>query len=427
MIGITLLLKLAEERRADILLRLPAKFFEAEEREFYRLLLAYYRKYRVLPPKEYLQKFYSLIEDYGHPLEYYIDVVKRRYFTKKLRNLKVTSIDEENVESVLSDLVMEYNKISSQLNPSVLSEGFNEKLFQMIEKLRRAQVIGLLGYSTGYPTIDEGTGGYIPGTLFVYVARMKMGKTMYLLNSLLKRLQAGEKCLFISMEMPFETIMKRLLAIQFKNPNFIRQDRLVSSFIDKELKEWSYSFVFVNGTTITNYKEIRSLIDIHKPHLVFIDGAYLLPLGYNARSEWERITTIVRDLNNIALDTNVPIVCTWQFNRQAVRFKDDAVEYIAYTDALAQSATTIVSIVDTDQYAKKKMNVIAVREGKGGSCLVHWDWTNLNFDECQEKVIEESDYMKELGFEGEIEDIYLQGYSSVGISSPEELGLEVVE
>lgn len=425
MIGITLLLKLAEEKRADILLRLPVKFFEAEERELYKLLIGYYRRYRVLPPKSYLSKFWEIVEDDGHPLEYYIDSVKRRYLTKKLKKLKTVSIEDDNVESVLNDLLLDYSKISSQLNPSVLSEGFNEKLMQMIEKLRQAQVCGLLGYSTGYPTIDEGTGGYIPGTIFVYVARMKMGKTMYLLNSMLKRLQAGEKCLFISMEMPFETIMKRLLAIQFKNPNFIRQDRLVSSFIDKELVKWNYNFVFVNGTTITNYKEIKSLIDIHKPQLVFIDGAYLLPLGYAAKSEWERITTIVRDLNNIALDVNCPIICTWQFNRQAVRFKDDAVEYIAYTDALAQSATSIVSIVDTDQYAKKKMNVIAVREGKGGSCFVHWDWTTLNFDECHEKV-DEPEALRDLGFEGELDDIY-QYERYIGVTNPEEVGLEEID
>lgn len=394
MLGLHFLYKVLKERRADQLLKIPSEWYIGAERKEYRKIMKYLSKYNQLPPPPSSQP----IDYEDHTFEYFYNSLRGRYLLRLLQNLKTVEANEENVDVVLSEFFRQYeeNMMRGDGIFVVTPENFGEKVFQSIEEMRRKKVAGLLGYPTGYPSLDIVTGGYVRGDLFVYVARMKMGKTMYVLNSVLNLLKNNISVLFISMEMPFESVSRRLLALHFKNPNFILQSRIVSSFIDKQIKEVSFPFYYVNGAIFSDIVDIVSLMNVYKPDVVVIDGAYLLPLRANSKSEWERATIIVRSLRNIALKSGVPFIATYQLNRQAVRAKEVETEHIAYTDAIAQSASVVIGIAKGDDEKKKKFKILANREGPSDIQIeVNWDWQNLDFSETG--VVEEIDEIDEFG------------------------------
>lgn len=399
MIGFHYIYKVLTEKRSDYLVKTPAEWFIGQEKREFKKVVSYLSKYGQLPPPPA-----SPPDEYeDHPIDYFYIALRKRYLKKLVDVLRFSEISEENIEEFILNFVKEYEKTTSyQTSDFVITpKELPTKTFETIEFIRRNKVAGLLGYSTGYPSLDLLTGGYIKGDLFVFVARMKMGKTMYLLNSVLNMLRENISCLFISMEMSFSSVIRRLLSLEFKNPNFIVQNRIVSSFMDQKIKSISYPFFYVNGSILSDIVDILSLINVYKPDVVLIDGAYLLPIKSSLKTEWERATSIIRGLRNIALKTNLPVIITYQLNRQSIKAKEVGTEHISFTDAVGQSASVVVAIVNSEDPDKKKFAVIANREGPADVAIeVNWDWIQLNFNETstitRESIdIEDVEYAEE--------------------------------
>jgi len=384
MIGLYFLYKILKTGNADFLLRVPPKWFLlGEEKKEYKKIKKYIKDYGKLPPPPS-----SLPAGYeDHPLEYFFDRLKKRYCNRLISKIKAEEIPEEKIEKYLMWIEKEITELTAMqsLSYMITPDEFTSFALKTVDALRKNKICGLLGYPSGYPSLDFNTGGFISGDLFVYVARMKTGKTMYMLNSL-RKLAKEHTCMFISMEMPLQSIQKRLLALELKTPNFVSQNRIIPSFLDKKIKELNLNIYLVNGASLKDISDIYSLISFYSPEIVFIDGAYLLNAG-SFRSEWEKATHIVRELRLMALKTNTAFVATYQLNRQAVKSKDVEVEHIAFTDAIAQSASAVIGIVNSDNSNEKEFVILCNREGRDKIKIkVNWDWQNMNFEEIGEDI-----------------------------------------
>ena len=79
---------------------------------------------------------------------------------------------------------------------------------------RQAQSPGPTGTPTGYPELDQHTGGLQPGELIVLAARPAMGKTTLAMNLVEQVAAAGQPVLVFSLEMATDSLMLRSLAAQ---------------------------------------------------------------------------------------------------------------------------------------------------------------------------------------------------------------------
>ena len=90
---------------------------------------------------------------------------------------------------------------------------------------------------------------------------------------------------------------------------------------------------------------LNSKIDQYKPDIMFVDGIYLLSDQHKSTSDHTRVMNISRDLRSMVLGTKVPLISTMQANRKAAGHGDANLDEIAYSDALAQDATTAARVI----------------------------------------------------------------------------------
>ena len=116
-----------------------------------------------------------------------------------------------NVESKIMDLS---NKSKFKQEPINLSDGLRE----YIEELR-LNPVEQTGLSTGYPILDKQIDGLIPGTLTIFCARKKMGKSALLTNIAVNSAYVlQEPVLYVDTELSFKEWRTRALAIISRVP-----------------------------------------------------------------------------------------------------------------------------------------------------------------------------------------------------------------
>jgi len=390
MIGLHFLYKVLKEGRADYLLKVPSRWYlTTEEKKELKRIKNYILKYHKLPsPPDEIPVGYN-----DETLDYYIDALRNRYCVYLLQIVKLKPITEETAEKLLRFLYSEitnlYTKASSD---SVIDEKeLPREIDSVITQMRLNKVAGILGFPTGYSLIDRNVGGLIRGEVIVFVARLKIGKTMYLLN-IARKVARERKAMFISMEMPIRSIIKRLVALETGTSVFTDTTRLPSSFLDEAYKKINLNLILVNGANLRGLDDLYSIIQFYKPEIVFIDGAYLFQFD-SYRSEWERAKNTIELLRKLALNLDVALAVTWQLSRAYAKQKDkERVEdyHIAYSDAVAQSATAVIAITQTQDNRLRKFTILCNREGETGEFLAHWDWINMNFEETKSDMLIET-------------------------------------
>jgi hypothetical protein len=91
---------------------------------------------------------------------------------------------------------------------------------------------------------------------------------------------------------------------------------------------------------------LDSKIDKYRPDVMFVDGMYLLSDSRKSASDHVRVMNISRDLRQLVLYRNTPVIATMQANRKAAGHNDANLDEIAYSDALAQDATIAARVIN---------------------------------------------------------------------------------
>lgn len=198
------------------------------------------------------------------------------------------------------------------------------------------------------PQLDRNTGGIVQGDLVYLIGRLGTGKTTFALWVLTKWLQRGRRILMVSNENRADDVVAKIDSyiggfnpINKRTVGWSEDDmrRLEAvSYIAKHME----GEVFIPNRPVQDTKELTSLIYTYKPDLVMVDGIYLMN-GASGDTQWEKITSISRELKRIAQGEGCPVMGIHQANRNAIG-KRIEVEHVAYADALAQDGDLLLGI-----------------------------------------------------------------------------------
>lgn len=145
------------------------------------------------------------------------------------------------------------------------------------------------GIMTGLKYFDDATMGLRAGELIVIAAPSNYGKTMVALNmGVSAAVTSNKKTLIISMEMPAVEVGQR--AYNMTDDHEALMENLI---IQTELR--------------VNTKHIMVMIERHKPDLLILDHIQFLA-NQEQGSEYERITTAVANLKNVAMTKMIPVI-----------------------------------------------------------------------------------------------------------------------
>lgn len=161
--------------------------------------------------------------------------------------------------------------------------------------------------------------------LVMVAGRPSMGKTAVLLNLLNDLgIDANNECLFFSVEMSKESLMKRLLALRSNIPllsmrNGKIQDAEWSSFITAS-ESISKSKIYIDDSAGISVQEIRRRCEKHQNKspavkYVFVDYFQILNSENKHENRRDEATYILNQLSQMAKELNVIVIVAGQLNR----------------------------------------------------------------------------------------------------------------
>lgn len=200
--------------------------------------------------------------------------------------------------------------------------------------------------------------------------------------------------LFVSMEMMVPVVANRLTAMHSGlNLTHLNKATLSSKSFNKmrddlvALQTHKSALYLMDGNLTATVDDVWSTASQLKPALIVIDGGYLLGHSNNRLDRFNRVAENTRLLKNqVATDLNTPVVCSWQFSRQAVKKKveDTGLEDIGFSDEIGQLSSIVLGLFEQESVEtlnRRRVDIMKGRGGEKGHFDIYWDFYRCHFGE----------------------------------------------
>lgn len=273
--------------------------------------------------------------------DFYINQV--RSFSEQRHVLQLTKDFLEKVNAkpaMYSDYFTEFNKETS-LAVGRSKDGFS-RAYKVLQGFSdagdfwtsynsREQLVNegkdpFPGFRTGYKRLDGVIGGFERGTITTVGARSSSGKTTFVINLIMNlfRRYPHLKIGFFTLEMPNQRIIEKLLCTM-AGVHFGKYSDAKLSPVDKDqlevsietLKGWDLRLFDKPGLKISQAKNtIRREVIVNSVDIFFIDYLTRIRPDSPGQSRHHEIDQLTKGLQDIAIETNKPIIMLSQLNRQ---------------------------------------------------------------------------------------------------------------
>jgi replicative DNA helicase len=264
-------------------------------------------------------------------------------------------------------------------------------------KARKAEERWFYGIHTGFPTLDELTGGFKAPNFILFVGEPKRGKSLYsLVSARAANEQSNKKVLYISFEMGVDEVATRYdalsshLGVNALNNGDLSDRQLNHLHQELRLRQNKNPFIISEDQhRLTTPSAIRAKIIEHKPDIVFVDGLYMMRADETRRvlDERETLTQVTRACKFMAQELNITFVGTTQVLPGKVTGKKRKIEShtIGYTSSFIQDSDLILGCEKDEEDSTERRYRIRVVEGrnvqKDATIDVNWDWKTMDFTE----------------------------------------------
>jgi len=206
----------------------------------------------------------------------------------------------------------------------------------------------------GFPSIDKATNGLEEGQFMVVMGFPKSGKSTFLLNAALNAFNKGYKVLFVSIEIPRDSIQRRLLSCATEIPySVLKSGELTpeqQAKVEQQYETWKAQkgeLIVLDAPKCTP-PFLALKMSERDWDLVVIDYLNLVSLERSFRDEpWLVLGDVTRELRETARKLRVPILTAVQVNREALKYAKGVpgVEFIAQSFLIVYHADIIVSLM----------------------------------------------------------------------------------
>lgn len=433
-VGINLILAIVREKSRSRLVDIPNEFLQTDdERRLYSFIREHLSNHNKFPSIATIRRRFSARFEAKYPPEpagYYREETERRTAYILLRGpyARLTeAMQGSNTDfALVNSIIDEMAAIKRRFNSGGGIEDSRTLIDRVSQEFEEAlKYHGIRGVHTGYPEMDEVTGGWQPEDLVMIVGRPARGKSWLLLKQAFRAWQNGHKILWLSNEMGGLQSMRRLVGLYTGiNPNLIRRGEIGTlsqdNFhrqLDDMREQTPFDMVTANFDRTTS--QLEAYIEQFDPDAVYTDAAYLFKPEHRRQgsgSRRETIGDVVEELKRITADTKKPIIGTVQFNRAAEERRrganarrreevreatDDGVEpalqpfnpiahlaldVIGETDIIGQSVSHAIGMDFAPDPFSREMRAFGFlkgREGEDGSWLCNYPQTQsdrINLD-----------------------------------------------
>lgn len=362
-------------------------FFHAYEDEW-QWIESYTSRHHRTPSREaFLNKFPNFTIKKADDVAHFCDEVRSAHASAEMSTMIQDALDIMKTGDIKHAIRLMHAKsieiearVDGMAHDADIIGNYGDVLREVERRAERAAQFGMAGIPTGFPTLDERTGGPGPGHVWVVAARLGQGKTWSLVRMAVAACFSGFTIQYDALEqsraeiaMRVHTFMSSEFGKQvFKNldlaqgRNFdMREYREFLSNMSNEIQGKFYVADTTRGRVSPT--TIAAQIERNKPDAVFLDYLTLMESGNS--EDWRGVAKLSASLKQVATQYQVPIIAAAQLNRSAAGGREMAgPEALAESDAIGRDADAVITM---RQISKRviKMRLAKFRHGRDG-----FDW-----------------------------------------------------
>lgn len=314
-------------------------------------------------------------------LELYVSEVRENYSRQVLlRGLDAVTgqLKRGNVQEAIRMLSAASVSAEASLlghdNDGDVFQDFEDIEKEVIARKRRKEKTGFAGIPTGFPTLDQLTGGIQPGWFVLVTARPGTGKTRTLVRMACAAAFSGYTAQYDALEQTRPEIAMQVHSFAssefglgtMRSLDMARGDlddvRGYKDFL-RRLKNRVQGKLHIadNRRTRIGGATISAQIERNKAEVVFLDYISLV----DGAVDWQTLSNLSTSLKQTAQQYAVPIITAAQINRDGAKSSDPDLDNIAGADRLGQDADLVVN-VRRYSHSVVEMSVIKFRHGPHG-------------------------------------------------------------
>ncbi|MBI5475891.1 MAG: replicative DNA helicase [Ignavibacteriales bacterium] len=245
--------------------------------------------------------------------------------------------------------------------------------FEMLQEIH-GKHSGITGSPSGFPALDEKTGGFQKSDLIIVAGRPSQGKTAFALSVARNAaLHKEKKCAvaIFSIEMSERQLIIRMLSSEARvNAHELRTGRLHEDKwknLSRNVGRLAEAKIFIDDTPALSMLELRAksrrLKAEHEIGLIIVDYLQLIQGPKNSESREREISMISRSLKALAKEIDVPVIALSQLNR-AVEARGDKRPMLAdlrESGAIEQDADVVIFVHRPETYG-----ILEIKDDEGG-------------------------------------------------------------
>lgn len=377
-------------------------FLIEENREVFRWITEFVGEYGKVPTASALKAnfpSYTLrkVED---PLEYLADAMvtyRRRLLTVDGFNEAAELLKGGDTDVAINRLhqilVALENQTGSTVNDLDLTATANER-FGWYEEMK-SRPGGLLGYPTGFPTIDKATSGLQGGQLVVVLADAKAGKSTISMQiaANIHRHPSKPRILFMTYEMNryeqqqrHDAMRARISHSRLRHGTLTADEEAAYKKMLAEMEAMDNPLLISDSSQGTTVSHLAARVEETQADVVVVDGVYLMLDEITGESNTpQALTNLTRSLKRLAQKLDVPLL----ISTQALAWKMSKHKLTAgaagYSSSFVQDADVMLGIerAGDDIDDVRILKVLASRNCGQVEVMLRWDWDNGIFMEEQ--------------------------------------------
>lgn len=296
----------------------------------------------------------------------------------------IGNIENGNLEDAIRSMnkiaLETESKIAGESDDSDVIDNWKDTYTEVMRRVDRKKQFGQAGIPTGFPTLDERTGGPQPGHLWILAARLGQGKTWSLVRMAAAAAFSGLPIQYDALEgtraeitMRFHTFASSEYGKQvFKNTDL----SMGQNFSPREYKEFLQGLredvkgkMFIADTTRgpVTPMTIASQIERNKTAVTYLDYITLMDTDAN-RDERQGMVRLSKQLKGVAMRYQTCIVAAAQLNRSAATIGGSnyaGPEYLAESDSFGRDADAVISMRQRSKHIVS-MKLVKYRHGRDG-------------------------------------------------------------
>lgn len=310
-----------------------------------------------------------------------IRTVKNRTALEKLKKLYLSGLDavkKANTDSI--EHIQKTIKDISLITNSNHENDMESVVAKLIENRDYIQGKDFFGPKTGMDRLDFYTKGMQKKTLWLLGGYTSVGKSWFGIHMASKWFLNNKKTLYISLEMPSEEILWRIVAKQLEMPIFQVKTGIGLTDIKKDMIQGEIDLakdypLYIQDNLMTWDEVLFSILkNIYSNGVECVVIDYVQNIVVEGKTEYESMSIIIRELQRISVENNVFVLALSQVNRESQKYSSNVFGFKG-SGNLENAADVAIVINKGETEEERIVNLGKNRSGVIGKMLCNVEFS----------------------------------------------------